>query len=394
MQNGQAAKSHGPLLWRILKMRVGFNARTLATESLRGWSRYTLNLLRELRGLGIELYLFTDRPLNNTWLRQIQSENVHVIQENGLFYFAWEQIVLPRLCRQYKIDILHCPVNYGLPLRSACKKVLTIHDAIEVAYYSRQKKPWEKLNPKNIYSYLLGYFSRQATDRVITVSEFSKKDLRRFYGLSKQQIDVVYEAADPAFVPTPKYSSADLLTKFGITAPYFFYVGGLEDRKNLEFLIQSFSHFTGKDCQLVIAGDGKNMAHLKDQANEYGIASQVSFLGSVDDEYLPSLYANSICFIYPSLYEGFGLQLVEAMGTGSAILSSRATSLPEILGSEDGLFDPHNQQELVSKMQMVLTDPDFRNLLKKNSAQRSSSFTWRKTAEKTLQIYKQVLSGH
>ena len=120
-------------------MKVAFNARTLSAPQLRGWSRYTSNLVRELTQLGVKVYLFSDRPLNEDMLKGCDSQNLVLVSERGYLYLDWEQRILPQLCQTYPIDILHCPINYGLPWRKNCPQVLTLHDAIEKVFYEKEK---------------------------------------------------------------------------------------------------------------------------------------------------------------------------------------------------------------------------------------------------------------
>ena len=371
---------------------MGFNARTLSAPQLRGWSRYTSNLCRELTGLGVQVYLLSDRELNPQWLKGFDRENLKVVVKKGKFYLHWEQIVLPQLCKSYGLDVLHCPINYGLPLFSSCPKILTLHDAIAEAFYNPDKSLGEKLSFNHNYLKALNALSQWSSDKVITVSHHAKRDLERYFGIPSEKIEVIHEAADPQFSQAPVRGREELHEKWGIRDPYFFYVGGLEDRKNISFLLNSYSEFSHHQAQLIIAGGGVEVSHYRERVEKMGLQNRVHFLGWVEEEELPSLYRYAKAFIYPSLYEGFGLQIVEAMSLGVPVIASGETSLPEILQNEEATFDPRDKESLKALMERIFGDEDFCQKLRDHSLKRSQDFSWKKTAEQTKALYQKLVS--
>lgn len=361
-------------------MKIAFNARTLATDQVRGWSRYTSHLITELSNLGVDLYLFTDREINQSLLSQANQKKIQVVRKSGFSYIDWEQRVLPKLCSQHKIDILHCPINYGLPLFKQCKQVLSLHDAIEVAFYGQNKTFKECLNTRSLYMRALYKISQLASDAIITVSHHAKSDLIKYYSLPEDKIHVIYEASD---LPVDKSDS------YGFKNPYFFYVGGFEERKNIPFLIEAFAKLSKLNVDLVLAGGG-DTSSLQALVEDLGIKERVHFTGWVEDKNLYNLYKHAHAFVYPSYYEGFGLQIVEAMSADCPVLCSDKTSLPEIYGFKDGTFDPNDISSLVQLMERSFNDK-FYQQLKEWSAKRKDKFSWEKTARQTLTVYESLL---
>lgn len=369
----------------MFHMKVAFNARTLSTHQLRGWSRYFSNLVRELSFLDLELFLFSDRKINQDLLNGCRKENLKIIEKKGFFYFDWEQRVLPQLCQEYKIDVLHCPINYGLPRFSSCRQVLTLHDVIDIAVSQKSSSNKQKKTFASSYIQWLHKIAVQSSDKIITVSEYSKRDILESYNLSGDKVKVIYEAADPVF----HNKSGDfnhLEEKFHLKDPYLFYVGGFEERKNIDFLLRAFAHTKG-NYKLLLAGGGSERERLIGLSNQLKLQNRVQFLGWVEDVDLCALYQKARAFVYPSLYEGFGLQITEAMAMGCPVLCSNQTSLPEIWGYEKSCFDPRNADKLTQLMDQCFEDESFYKSLKEWTQKRNQDFSWKKTAEETLKIY-------
>src|SRR5581483_6723864 len=176
--------------------------------------------------------------------------------------------------------------------------------------------------------------------RLITVSEYSRRDIIARLGVDGSRLDVVYGAADPRFTePISQEHRDQVRQRYGLDRPFVFYVGGWEERKNVPFLVRAFADAGLRDHDLLLAGGSEAQQQtIADLAASRGIDRQVKMLGWVDDRDLPALYASALCFVYPSMYEGFGLQLCEAMAAGCPIFAADAASLPEVLGDGGKLF--------------------------------------------------------
>jgi len=369
-------------------MKIALNARVLATQEIRGWSRYTVNLLEGLLNSNHEVFLFSDQPINQK-LIPLGKSFCQLTVKAGKNYIDWEQRILAQLCREHQIDVLHCPINYGLPLLSNTKKVLTLHDAIEKAFYDQFKSTKDFLNFNHLKVRALHYASQKAADKIITVSHHAKQDIVKEYGVSPDKIEVIYEGADRDFSTNNVISKEELKKHFSqIQYPYFFYVGGLEKRKNIHFLINAWEEAKLDGYHLVIGGGkSEEISALQKIAVAKGL--NIYFLGYVSQELLPSLYAHAQAFIYPSLYEGFGLQLVESMKMGTPVLCSNVTSLPEILADESCTFNPMDTRELAQKIQLMTLEK-FQKEKSQRVLIRSQDFSWDRAIKKTIQVYEDL----
>lgn len=405
------------------KWSVGINARTLSAAVPRGWSRYTSNLCRALIETGkVHLYLFSDRPLHPDRLVGWDPQSYQTVVKKGWSYLQWEQWVLPRLCKTYGVQVLHCPVHYGLPMLGSFGKVLTLHDAIEVAYVDPKLTVTERLSPKRLYARGLNRFSRRWAHKVITVSEFSKKDLIAHYGMGSSQIHVTGAGVDPAWDKGTSLSRHEFMGKYQLPRPYFLYVGGLEDRKNVTTLLKAFCRLKNNSHDLVLIGgheadfkalknqvfspnENSGQARLRNESAQgralstgegsNGLttdrASRVHWWGGLSDTDLTAFYAHAHCFIYPSLYEGFGLQLLEAFALDCPVLASGTTSLGEVYDFPPGQFDPRSAEELAEQMKKTIADAPFVQVLKEQGRRQKQKFSWSKVAEQTLNIYESLI---
>ncbi|NES99922.1 MAG: glycosyltransferase family 4 protein [Sphaerospermopsis sp. SIO1G2] len=370
-------------------MKVAFNARLLKSPTLRGWNRYTINLLVELSSLDIELFLYSDTPLHETHLAKLPKDSYQIRIAPPMRYALWEQYWLPKQCEKDQVDILHCPMNFGLPWSSHCSRILTLHDIIDQVYYF-QNIPWHKqVNLADIQNKLYHWVARNRADHIITVSEYSKQDIVKYLQIPGNKITVIYEAADQKFHNQITASQRfQVRNKYQLKNPYIFYVGGWEKRKNIPFLIQAFANANLDGVELVLAG-GKDEQRdiLMELGKTLGIGNQLRLLGWVDDEDLPALYAQALCFVYPSEYEGFGLQLCEAMAVGCPVLAARSTCLPEVLGNGGETFRLDDVNELSKLLIQVFQDSDFRDNLKQRAAQKSKYYSWKTTSYATNNVY-------
>jgi glycosyltransferase involved in cell wall biosynthesis len=346
-------------------------------------------LLAELPDLGVELYLYSDHSLDPSHLARLPAGSYHVRVAPEMRYPVWEQRWLPRQCASDRVRVLHTPFNFGLPWKSDCPRVLTLHDAIGQFDHDGRRTWRERLSRESLQIGLYHWISRTRADRVITDSEHSTSDLVNHLGVNHKNISVIYLAADPRFhQPVGSTERVRIREKYAFARPYVFYVGGWEDRKNIPFLVHAFHQANLAGVQLVLAGGRERQrAEIEDLASTLGMADSVSLLGWVDDADLPGLYAEALCFVYPSSYEGFGLQLCEAMAVGCPTLAARATRLPEILGAGGETFPIDDPQLLSTLLRTIATDRQFRAGLAHRATRRSQDFSWRQTARQTVEVY-------
>ena len=376
-------------------VRVGFNARTLHFPDLRGWTRYTVNLLAELPAVGVEPVLYSDLPLDPSHLERLPAGSYTVRLGRIRPYAVWEQVWLPWACGRDRVDVLHAPANFGLPWSSPCPRVLTLHDAIAELYYAPRASPRDRWRLPVVRSRLAHWSARTRAHRVITVSGHARADLVDRLGLPAAKVRVTPEAADPAMLrPVTDADLARVKRGAGLSRPYVFYVGGWEERKNLPFLLRGFAGAGLDGVDLVLAGGRESQrAGLVELAGTLGLGDRLRLLGRVEEADLPALYAGAVCLAYPSEYEGFGLQVCEAMAVGCPVLAARATSLPEVVGAGGETFDLGDPGELSGLLRRVATDPGFRADMVRRALSRSDDFSWRRTAEATAAVYRELVAS-
>jgi len=275
---------------------------------------------------------------------------------------------------------------------ASCPCVVTLHDAIDLYRWPRFTSWRQAVSPGNWMNYASHVIARKKPKKIITVSNYSKVVVSKQLGIHSSRICVIAEAADPIFDSIPSQQQVnEIATKFGLGSPYFFYVGGFDPRKNLGFLLNAFASLSDLDVCLVLAGGSdESRLEFEHQAERLGIARKVHFLGRVQDEVLPALYRGALATVYPSLQEGFGLQLCEAMAMECPILSSNATSLPEVLGEGGIQFSPTDLDQLANSLRKLVEDSSLRCQLSQKSSQRGKSFSWDKAARETYSIYESI----
>jgi glycosyltransferase involved in cell wall biosynthesis len=236
--------------------------------------------------------------------------------------------------------------------------------------------------------------SARLADRIITVSEFSKRDIVRFLGIDPAKIEVVHSGLSGDFQPVPDSPARrSVLARYGIDVDYILYTGIYKIRKNHAGLLRAFRELLGQGvkAQLVIAGpidDGE--PELRGLAAELGVEKKVVFAGFIPDAHLPSLYSAARVYACPSLYEGFGFTILEAMACGIPVVSSAETSLPEVAGDAALFADPRNAQEFAAALRLAFLDPDLRCRLIAKGFENQRRFTWESAARKTLSVYQRA----
>jgi glycosyltransferase involved in cell wall biosynthesis len=237
--------------------------------------------------------------------------------------------------------------------------------------------------------------SARKASKIIAISENTKKDIIDYFGIDEEKIRVIYLGVDRQFSPQPDMDEVGVLSKYNLPSGYILSVGTLEPRKNLIRLINAYKMVASSGEPVpklvIVGGQGWGDEELGKVVRESGLIDLVILTGYVPDEDLPALYRNTTVFVYPSLYEGFGLPPLEAMACGTPVITSNVSSLPEVVGDAAILIDPYNTTEIAQAIASVLKDKELRERLRMNGLARSNLFSWDKTARETLKLYQEVI---
>lgn len=289
----------------------------------------------------------------------------------GLAGYIWEQAVLP--VQAMYTDLLWSPANTG-PLLFK-RQVVTIHDLSTIdhpEWFTPAFSAW--------YGYLLPRLARNAV-RVITISEFSRQRILDRFKLAEERVIAIPNGVDRGtFFPRDESQILSTLKKYGLDRPYLLTVGSLEIRKNLLRLMQAWQELPSYHhtlCMVVIGAAGPA---FRTSAFEH-ISDSVKFLGYIPDSDLPALYSGALAFVFPSLYEGFGLPVLEAMACGTPVLASNSTSLPYILGDSGLLFDPQDVEAIARAIQQMIDSSELRRGFSLRGLRRAQNYTWEQTAQ-------------
>jgi glycosyltransferase involved in cell wall biosynthesis len=370
------------------------NAAFLTSESLGGSWTYASNLISSITRLPsphefiiVANRRFADRLSGDT----SRSSNVLVDFDARakLHRVAWEQWSLPRIVRQLGIDIVHSTGNV-LPLLPCVPSIVTLHD-LQYLEYPEYFSP-----TRRIYLRFVVPRSMCRASMIIAISEFTRESLHRMLNISTEKIRVVYEGGVSLKDRSLQCDEQKVAQKFKLTRPFYLSVGSSLPHKNLPRLIRAFaSVVTDIPYDLVIVGEHSPHEHILQQTiNAVGVANvgRVRLLGFISRQDLMCLYHRAEAFVFPSLYEGFGIPVLEAMDCGCPVLASNRTALPEIIGDAGILFDPTNVDDIARSLREIYRDPTVRSSLKEKGLKRAQEFSWQRMAEQTLQLYEEL--GH
>ena len=359
-------------------MHVALNTQTIAGQKS-GFGWYVSNLL--------DWVPKTDPSVRYEAITPTETSN-HLSTPQR---FWWDQVGFARACHASTIDLVHQPC-FSAPFFTGKPLVVTCCDIIPTLF------PENFSLPSRIFFGSFMPFSYRAADHIIAISEHTKRDLVEVVKVKPERITVIPLAAGPTYHPLRKDEEAkllDLKRELGIGERYFLHVGTIEPRKNLDFLVEAFSEAkrAGKLAeQLVITGKkGWRTEALLAKVSSLGISDAVVFTGYVSDESIPLLMAGATAFLFPSLYEGFGLPPLEAMACGTLTIAARTSSVPEVVGDTGILLAPTDTAGWVRAMSDVSSSPKQRDVMGKKALERASTFSWERCAKQTVEVYENVL---
>lgn len=345
--------------------------------------------------------LFESIPSDTTYYLLLQddehmfdkffSPNCIPLKINNRFFrkfplrFIMEQLYIPYLIKKYKIDIIHS-LHYSFPLlTSNCKKVITIHDLTFFIY--------PKLHTfikRYYFKWFIKLACKSKNNTLICVSQSTANDLKKFITDIKSDTFVIPLAVSTT--PSSNHNQMEVLEKYSIPSKYILFVGTLEPRKNIDKLIEAYYESSVKEIfKLVIVGKkGWYYESIFDRINDLKIANNVIFTGFVSEAEKWIILKNASLFVYPSLYEGFGLPVLEAMQSGTPTITSNISSMPEVAGDAALLIDPNDVSDISKAIDSVLTNQNNREVMIHSGFKQASLYSWSNTANLTHKIYRMI----
>jgi glycosyltransferase involved in cell wall biosynthesis len=361
---------------------IAVNTRLLIKDKLEGIGRFAHETLKRITLAHPEhefIFLF-DRKFDDEF---IYSSNINPVvisppARHPILWYWWFEHSLPRFFKKAKPDIFLSPDGY-LSLRANVRSLPVIHD-INFEHYPDSL-------PSTFSRYYRSYFPRYArkAERIATVSEFSKSDIAKMYSIKPEKIDVVYNGVSEGFKPLDENAIQQTKNKYTGGAPYFLFTGAIHERKNIQNLLKAFDLFrkqTSENVKLIFAGNKKWWtASMEEAYSTMQHKDNVIFTGRVSDDELYLLTGSAYAMVYVSMFEGFGVPVLEAMRANVPVIASNTTSLPEVCGDAALLVAPDSVSSIVEAMQKMWKDAALRNSFIEKGKQRSRDFTWDKTAE-------------
>ena len=372
-----------------LAATIGIDASRAVIAQRTGTEHYSASLLRalaelpEARDRGVVLYV------NLADVREAEERLQFVLPRAWKvraipFPRLWTHVRLSSEMAAHRPGVLFVP-SHVVPLLHPRKTVVTVHDLGYFVY------PQAHTRLSRFYLRVSTWFSVRSAKRVIAISEATKRDLVKYYGVPADKIRVVYHGCDPVFKPVPDEKALeDVAARYGVTRPYCLHVGTLQPRKNLGVLVEAWRVLRERmelPPALLLAGKrGWLYDSLFEQVNRAGLGELIRFADYVERDDLPALYSGALALTFPSLYEGFGLPPLEAMSCGTPVICSNATSLPEVVGDAGILLDPTDVEAWASAVQRLTEKAEERERLSQLGLAQARQFTWEGCARETWDV--------
>ena len=359
-----------------------------ATDHFPGIGRYVSNLTHAMApqlDRDERLLLLVDSRTPSRWtLPRPDQKRVEWLEAPVSHFSLSQQWQIPRLLRNYDIALFHTPY-YLMPYRIKRPIILTCYDMIPLRFPETTAP-----RARRFYKFFHRLALRQAS-RVIAISETTQNDLHHFFNLPEEQSAVIPLAADPRFRPPDEPARRALRRRYDLNKPFVLYLGINKPHKNLLRLVQAWQNVRS-EAELVIAGAwDSRYPESKREISRLGLEQRVRFLGPIPEDELPALYGTAELFVFPSLYEGFGLPVIEAMACGTAVACSFTSSLPEVGGLAAAYFNPLHLEDITTTIQRLLDLPERRAEAETAGLVQARRFSWEHTAAETLALYRDLV---
>ncbi len=371
-------------------MQVAYLADALYQNIAAGSARYSVEVARELSRMpGIDLRLLTLFAPEVIAARAQErgypeAQTMPSPLPRQLHYWLWNMAGLPGPFTKAMAgaDIVHTPVLL-VPPKKQTPLIVTVFDLTFLLFPQHHTRYVRLLMASGLRRAV------KEADAFLAISENTKRDLVRLSGVSADRVHVTPLAADARFAPT---QDSKMLARYGIKAPYALYVGTLEPRKNISMLLRAFAALDDRETTLVLAGaKGWMYDEMFATLEQLHLRERVKTIGFVANEDLPALYSQAQVFVYPSLFEGFGLPILEAMQCGTPVITTNVSSIPEVAGEAAILLAPDDIAGLTQALRRVLSEPGLHEDMRGRSLAQAARFSWRHTAELTAEVYRCAL---
>ena len=306
--------------------------------------------------------------------------------ERPLARILWEQLLWPPVLLRRRCDLLHS-LAFVTPLWQPCPAVVTIYD-LSFIYFPERYPAFRR-------HYLTSQTRRscRSAQRVVAISESGRQDIHRLFGIPQERIDVVPPGVTPAYHPRPAAEVEAFRQKEELPAQFLLHVGTLQPRKNLPVLLEALARLNRPELLLVlIGGKGWFFEEIFARIKALNLEQQVRFTGYITDEELPLWYNAATIFIFPSLYEGFGMPILEAIACGTPVIAADTSSIPEVVGNAARLFAPQDVDSLVEHIHTILDNPTLRNSMRESGLDQAQHFSWSHSGRQMVAVYEQALA--
>ncbi|MGK0446481.1 MAG: glycosyltransferase involved in cell wall biosynthesis [Polaribacter sp.] len=383
-------------------MRIGIEGQRIFRKKKHGMDMVALELIKNLQIIDLEneYFIFVKPDEDNSVLQE--TSNFKIIELNGGPYPTWEHIALPKAAKKYGCDILHCTSNTA-PFFSNIPLITILHDIIymESDYLKLLKSSastYQKFG--NIYRKLVVPRAVKKSKKVITVSHFEKNRIGEFFGIKgDSKLDAIYNGVSEHFKPiTNKEELQRVKEKYNLPDKYFFFLGNTDPKKNTKRTLKAFSDFlkqTGFAHKLVMLDyDQTKLKKLLVEINDPDLINKIVLTGYVVNTDLPAIYSQCDTFLYPSLREGFGIPMLEAMSCNVPVIASNTSSMPEVSGGAAHIINPFNPKEITQGLIEILNNETYRKSLCHKGLERSKEFSWHNMAKEYLKLYELIHSEY
>jgi glycosyltransferase involved in cell wall biosynthesis len=374
-------------------MRIGIEVQRLFRPHKHGIEVFALEFIKALQNLdkSNEYFIFVKKDTDKSCLSE--TENFKIVEFDALSFGDWEQYHLPKKCKEYKIDLLHLTGNTA-PLKYSKPYIQTVHDIIYLDKIDFGGTAYQNFG--NLYRRFVVPRTARKAKKVATVSNFERERILKAFQLNPDKISTIYNGINQSYrVQYSEVEIQELKAKYKLPEKFILFLGNTAPRKNAQNSLQAFASFynnSDKTTKLVTPALNLDtiQTYLKGSNNS---CENEAFTcpGFIDKEDLPKIYQAATFLLFPSLSEGFGLPIIEAMAMACPVITSNTTSMPEIAGDAAIVVDPHNVEQIAQQIQILINKEETRQELSQKGLERSQIFSWEYTAKSYLDLYKSDL---